>query len=267
MASDLMAGEVRVEGRRVAYRANGDPAGRRGQRVLYVHGTGCSGVVWDGHLAAIADAHTAVAIDLPAHGRSEGPSFRGAADHAHVVAELASALGWERFVVAGHSMGGAVALSCALYHAERLAGLVLVDTGARLRVHPDILRGARAAAAAGRRPVTPREWAFARATPQALVDAVAAMTADIDPRVTYADWICDDSFDCLSRVGDIQLPTLAVCGQEDRLTPPAYHRFFASRIPRCELAVVRGAGHWVFQEQPEVFTRVVRDFLARLPAA
>ena len=267
MASDLIAGEVRVEGRRVAYRANGDPAGRRGQRVLYVHGTGCSGVVWEGHLAALADAHTAVAIDLPGHGRSEGPSFRGAADYAHVVVELARALGWDRFVVAGHSMGGAVALSCALYHAERLHAMLLIDTGARLRVHPEILRGARDAVAAGRRPSTAREWAFARATPQSLVDAVAAMTADTDPRVTYADWICDDSFDCLSRVGEIQVPALAVCGEEDRLTPVAYHRFFATRMPRCELAIVRGAGHWVFQEQPAAFARVVRDYLGRLPAA
>ena len=78
------------------------------------------------------------AIDL------DGRGFRGAADHGAIVAGLAHHLGWERCVVAGHSMGGGIALSVALYYPELLNGLMLIDTGARLRVHPAILRAARA---------------------------------------------------------------------------------------------------------------------------
>jgi pimeloyl-ACP methyl ester carboxylesterase len=234
--------------------------------VLYVHGTGCNAAVWAPHMAAIAGAHQPVAIDLPGHGRSPGRGFRGVADYAYFVVELAKALGWERFVVAGHSMGGAIALLTALYHGELLEGVVLVDTGARLRVHPDLVRGAHEAARAGRAPETDRSWGFAAATPASVVDAVHALIVDTDPWVTYGDWIADDTFDVMSRLREIRVPTLAVCGALDRLTPVRYHRHLAAEIPGCRLTVIDGAGHWVFWEQPEAFTRTVRAFLDELPA-
>jgi pimeloyl-ACP methyl ester carboxylesterase len=254
-----------IDGLRIHYQSIGDLAQPRGQRVLYVHGTGCNTRVWEQHMTALAETHTPVAIDLPGHGQSAGRGFRGAADYSYFVVKLAQALGWERFVVAGHSMGGAIALTTALYHADLLNGLLLIDTGARLRVHPDILQASRLAAETGRRLPMRRDWGFASTTPQSVVDAVEAMTADTDPRVTYVDWICDDTFDCLSRLQDIRVPALAICGQEDRLTPVKYHQFFHTHMPNCQLVVIKQAGHWLFLEQPQEFTRLVRDFLDRLP--
>jgi pimeloyl-ACP methyl ester carboxylesterase len=254
-----------IDGLRIHYHAIGDPAQQKGQRVLYVHGTGCNTRVWEQHMAALAEAHTPVAIDLPGHGRSAGRGFRGAADYTYFVIKLAQALGWERFVVAGHSMGGAIALTAAIYHADLLKGLLLIDTGARLRVHPDILHASRLAAASGRRSPTRREWGFASTTPQSVVDAVNAMTADTDPHVTHADWMCDDTFDCMSRLKDIHVPALAVCGEEDKLTPVKYHQFLHTHMPNCQLAVIKQAGHWLLIEQPQEFTRVVRGFLDHLP--
>jgi len=132
---------VVVDERTIHYHAFASPAPRIGHRLLYVHGTGCDGRVWAPHAAAIARAHTPVAIDLPGHGQSPGRGFRGIADYTYFVVELARALGWERFVVVGHSMGGAVALMTALHHGDLLEGLVLVDTGARLRESRPAARG------------------------------------------------------------------------------------------------------------------------------
>jgi pimeloyl-ACP methyl ester carboxylesterase len=260
-------GFVQIEGYRVHYAAPRDPSERRGQRVLYVHGTGCNSRVWASHMAEIADAHTPLAIDLPGHGESEGRAFRGVADYAHVTVLLARALGWDRFVLAGHSMGGAVALTTAIYHPELLTGLMLIDTGARLRVDPRLLRPAREAAERGHPVSVDRSWAYASGTPQAVVDAVHELTAGTDPAVTYADWIADDTFDMLHRVKDVHVPTLAVCGEDDRLTPVKYHQYLHAQMPRCELTIIPRAGHWVFHEQPAAFTRAVRMFLDRLPTA
>jgi pimeloyl-ACP methyl ester carboxylesterase len=255
-----------ILGLSIHYHVPRDVAGRRGQHVLYVHGTGCNAGVWDAHMATVAEAHTPVAIDLPGHGRSQGRGFRGMADYAEFAVGLADALGWRRFVLAGHSMGGGIALTAALYHPDRIAGLVLVDTGARLRVAPDLLRSSRAAAASGTAAATDRSWAFAAGTPSAVVDRVQKLTAGIDPAVTYADWIADDTFDVMGRVGEIRAPTLALCGAEDRLTPVKYHRFLQERMPDCRLTIIEGAGHWSFHEQPETFDRAVGAFLAGLPA-
>jgi len=232
---------------------------------MYVHGTGCNGQVWIPHMTAIADAHTPVAIDLPGHGGSPGRGFRGVGDYTYFVVELASALGWDRFVVAGHSLGGAIALLTALHHGDRVDGLILVDSGARLRVDPTLLRDAHQAAAAGRATATDRSWGFASVTPQSIVDAVQALTSGTDPSVTYQDWIADDTFDVMSRVKDIRVPTLAICGADDRLTPIKYHQFLAAQIPGCQLTVIEQAGHWMFWEQPKAFTGRVRAFLDSLP--
>ena len=258
-------GSAVIDGRTVHYHTvegRTEPAGRK---VLYVHGTGCNGQVWLPHMTMIADAHTPVAIDLPGHGQSPGSGYRGVGDYTHFVVELAKTLGWDRFVVAGHSLGGAIALLTALYDGDLLDGLILVDTGARLRVDPVLLRGAREAAAAGRAPATERSWSFASGTPQSVVDAVQQLTAGTDPAVTYQDWIADDTFDVMSRVKDIHVPTLAICGAQDRLTPVKYHQFLAAQIPDCQLTIVNDAGHWMFWERPEVFTRTIRAFLDKLP--
>jgi pimeloyl-ACP methyl ester carboxylesterase len=260
-------GSVVIAGRTIHYHAAGNPDGRTGHRVLYVHGTGCSGEVWAPHMAAIADRHAAVAIDLPGHGKSPGPGFRGVADYARFVVELAAALGWGRFVLAGHSLGGAVAQLTALYHPDLLDGLVLVDTGARLRVDPALLRGAREAITSGRTTTSDRSWAFSSETPQSVVDAVHALNAGTDPLVTYGDWIADDTFDVMSRASEIGTPTLVICGADDRLTPVKYHRFLEAQIPGCRLTIIEQAGHWVFWEQPAAFTRAVRAFLDELPRA
>jgi pimeloyl-ACP methyl ester carboxylesterase len=252
--------DVQIDGHRLHYREAGSGAG---QRVLYIHGTGCHGGVWSRHMQVIAVGHTSVAIDLPGHGPSGGPGFRGVADHAHVAVALADHLGWDRFVLAGHSLGGGIAIAAALYWPERIRALMLIGTGGRLRVDPAILAGARRAAAGETVSEDPRRG-FAAGTPDSLIEAVRAEVGDVDPAVTYRDWIADDSCDFLSRVASIAAPALALCGDEDVLTPPKYHEYLRDHMPNCQLEVLGGAGHWTFAEQPEAFDRAVLGFLDAL---
>ena len=93
---------------------------------------------WPGELRRLPD-HEVYALDLPGHGRSGGPGRTDIGAYAEVVREFADALKLPAFVLGGHSMGGAIALEFALRYGSRLAGLILVGTGARLRVAPEIL--------------------------------------------------------------------------------------------------------------------------------
>lgn len=248
-----------IDGLRIGYVHAG--AGTKGQRVLYVHGTGCHSGVFTHHLEALAGRHEVAAIDLPGHGQSDGDGFRGVADYAFFVGGLIEALGWSDCVVAGHSLGGGIALATALYFPSRVCALLLVDTGARLRVDPVILESARRAAAGEDIGATDPQRGFARATPDAVIASVNALTAECRPEVTWRDWIADDSCDLMARLPGIRVPALAICGDEDEFTPVKYHAYFRDHLPDCRLEVVAGAGHWPFAEQPDVFDEKVLAFL------
>jgi len=99
-----------------------------------IHGAGGNTLSWIRQLEGLADAARVVALDLPGHGESEGGGCRRIEDYARVVGGFISAAGLGRVVLGGHSMGGGIAQTVALEHPELLAGLVLVGTGARLRV-------------------------------------------------------------------------------------------------------------------------------------
>lgn len=253
-----------IEGLTIHYEHLTAPAPARGQRVVYIHGTGCNASVFAAHMRAMAIEHEVVAIDLPGHGRSGGNGFRGATDHAFVVAGLVEQLGWDRCVVAGHSLGGGIALSMAIYFPRLVAALMLIDTGARLRVNPKILELARKAAQAGRDFAGDSRAGFAASTPQAIVEEVRELTAGADPAVKYRDWIADDTFDVMGRLAQISVPVLAICGAEDPLTPLKYHEYLRDHLPDCRLDVIDGAGHWPFAEQPQAFNASVGEFLRSL---
>jgi len=234
------------------------------EQVIYIHGTGCNAKVFEGHLRAISHKHEVVAIDLPGHGRSDGDGFRSCAEHAFFVGGLIERLGWESCTVAGHSLGGGVALSVAIYFEARVRGLMLIDTGARLRVSPTVLDLARKAAEGGSDGGGDSRLGYADSTPQDVVDRLNAVNAGCDPKVIYKDWIADDCFDVTSRLAQIVAPTMAICGDQDTLTPLKYHEFLRDKMPQCELVTIPNAGHWPFVENPEAFDRAVQEFLERL---
>src|SRR5207244_12526716 len=70
-----------------------------------------------------------------------------------------------------------------------------------------------------------------------------------------------DAFDVMTRIDTIRAPTLAICGEEDRRTPPKYSRFFGERIAGSRVVVVPGSGHYVQVEQSEPTTAALREFV------
>jgi pimeloyl-ACP methyl ester carboxylesterase len=240
------------------------PADRaNAQRVIYVHGTGCNARVFESHLTKLSLHHEIVALDLPGHGKSNGNGFRSAVDHAFYVGALAEHLHWDSCIVAGHSLGGGIVLASAVYFPKLVSGLILIDTGARLRVNPKVIEFARRAAHRRGPTNVDSRFGYAQSTPQSVIDSVNAINAGCNANVIYKDWIADDSFDFMSRLRDIAVPALAICGEDDPLTPLKYHEYLRDHLAQCELVIVPGAGHWPFVEQPLVFDEAVLKFLNR----
>ncbi|MEM7541589.1 MAG: alpha/beta hydrolase [Pseudomonadota bacterium] len=239
--------------------------GTNAQRVIYIHGTGCTGQVFSRHLNVISKDHEVVALDLPGHGDSTGKGYRGVGDYAFFAAQLVEQLGWPQCVVAGHSLGGGIALAVALYFPQLVKALMMIDSGARLRVAPATIAASKRLAAGEVKPKALNRLGFADSTSEEVVRATQALNANCSADTTYRDWIADDTCDFMSRVAAIEVPTLAICGREDPLTPLKYHEFMRDNMPNCCLEVIDGAGHWPFVEQPAHFDTAVSRFLQDLP--
>jgi pimeloyl-ACP methyl ester carboxylesterase len=237
------------------------PPGAAGAPLVLVHGSGGSGAQWPQALRRLPGRRV-LALDLPGHGASPPPPERSVADLARRVLSLLDALSVPRAVVAGHSLGGAVALETALAAPERVAGLVLVGTGARLRVTPAILEAAADPARSGEVARAVAAVSFGPAAPPALAAAYAAEIAACPPGGVHADLAACDAFDVMERLGVLSAPTLVISGGEDRLTPPRYAAFLASGIRSARLATVPGAGHMLLSEAPGPLVLEVAGFLA-----
>jgi pimeloyl-ACP methyl ester carboxylesterase len=233
-------------------------AGSRLPPLLLIHGAAGQYAVWPPPMRRLKGIST-YAPDLPGHGRSTGKGRRSIAAYAADILALLDALDLERVVVAGHSMGGGIAQQLALDAPGRVAGLVLVATGARLRVAPQILDNVLNDFDSVVDLVT--AYSFGPTASPDLKRLGRELMADAAPQVVHADFLACDAFDVRSRLAGIGAPTLVVGGTADRMTPAEFARFLADEIPGAELHLVEDGGHMVMSEFPARMARIVAGWL------
>ena len=229
--------------------------------LLLVHGAGGNLMHWPAALRRLP-GHTIYALDLPGHGRSAGESRRDIGAYADAIRGFADALALPPFVLAGHSMGGAVALEFALRYGHaggRLAGLILIATGAKLPVAPQIM-SALLQGAPGL-PELLASWAHGASVDANLSRLYVRRLREVKPDVMRADYSACSAFDRSADVACITAPALIICGDADRMTPLEYSRTLADRLPHAQLVVAPGAGHMVMLEQPDFVAQHVATFL------
>lgn len=226
--------------------------------LVLIHGAGGSRLHWPGELRRLSGA-TVYTLDLPGHGRSGRRGCDTIEDYAGAVVEFLDTLGIEQAVVAGHSMGGAIALTLALDSPDHVAGLVLMATGARLRVAPAVLESIRSDFEGSAEIIT--RFAWSPEAPPALTELGRRALLETGPDVLFGDLAACDRFDVMKRLGEIESPTLVIAGTADQLTPPRYARFLAEHIPDTRWVLVEGAGHMVMLERPAEVAGAVREFL------
>lgn len=218
--------------------------GSIGVPLVCLHGAGGTHAGWF-NAVKLLDHVAAVVPDLPAHGQSTGQGRASVAEYAEVVSRLLDALNLPPAVLAGHSMGGAIALWLALHQPQRVLGLVLAGTGAKLRVHPDILQAAKEG-----RPI----------------GTSTARPATAAPEVVYGDWLACDTFNVMDRLVEIHVPTLVLVGSNDMMTPPKYAGFLTQGIKGAALVPIEGAGHSAMVDKPAEVAVAMQPFLDSLQA-
>lgn len=228
--------------------------------VLLIHGAGGSHLYWPPQVRRLQDQRV-FAIDLSGHGKSDGVGHHSVEEYRRDVMDFIKSIGLTGAVLVGHSMGAAVALDAAIRCPENVLGLCVVGGGARLHVAPDILRSSADSATFPAAVNLIRDLAFAPQTSIRLQELAKERMAQTRPSVLHGDFLACDSFDVAQRLAAISTPTLIVCGESDRMTPPAFSAYLRDRIPGATLEVVPNAGHMVMLEQPELFSDILARFV------
>jgi pimeloyl-ACP methyl ester carboxylesterase len=250
------------DGHQIYYQVSGDPAAGGALPLVLSHGFGASAAMWEPNLAGLAAGRAVITWDMRGHGRSGTPDDQADYSEAATVADLAAILdsqGIDRAVIGGLSLGGYMSLAFWLAHPERVAALVLCDTGPGYR--KDEARqqwNDRAEATAGRferdglaaLSGSPETQTAGHGSAQGLARAARGMLAQSDARVMTA-------------LPGIDVPVLVVVGDRDEPFLGAAS-YMTAKIPSAQQAVIPDAGHASNIDQPAAFNQAVLAFLAHL---
>ena len=238
--------------------------GSGGIPIVFLHGVGSDKSVWAPQLAYFGRTRRAVAFDYPGYGDSDAAEAGATReDYAAAVYAGMDALAIDRAHICGLSLGGVVAIAMQAQAPERCSSLILADTFA---VHPDgrAIHERSIAASGNLRAMAESRVDLLLGQPAdpAVRSEVVETMARIDPAAyrtgAEAVWLADQR----DRAGEIDVPTLVVCGAEDKVTPPELSRELASIIPDARLETIPGAGHISNLERPAAFNAAVDEFIA-----
>lgn len=231
-----------VNGLRLHYERHGDA----GEALVFVHGFTGDSTDWRLQVAEFSSNYRILVLDNRGHGRSEAPSDRAVysvermtADAEQVIAHV----GFERYHLVGHSMGGAVAQEIALRSPERLLSLTLQDTTCWAADHDQ---------PGGTLPYAPPEL-IARAASRIGTMSRDALAGAWQGLLTWEG--------TLQRALRIKTPTLIIYGDRDASRIIEGSQRLKELIPHAEVEVVEGAGHSPQQERPVEYNGALRRFL------
>ncbi len=256
---------IESHGKQIAYQTGPGGITQDRRTLVFVHGSGGSHHQWNHQRQFFQESYNVVLVDLPGHGPTECPGEESVDLYAEHLFSLVRSLPGDVFCLLGHSLGGAIIQAFALRYSHLVEALALVGTGARLRVLPAILSNIQHRFHETVRLIS--ESAFSKDAPQDLIRQGMEALLETSPAILHGDFTACDVFDIMDRVRDIHVPTLVICGSEDRLTPPKYAHFLAESITGSRLEIIRGAGHMVMLERPDEFNQSVKEFLKTLDQA
>jgi pimeloyl-ACP methyl ester carboxylesterase len=225
--------------------------------LFFIHGAGGTHRVWGPQIEFFKDA---VAIDLSGH--EVGVGKKSIDEYVEEVKRFCDERGLKNMVMVGHSMGGAIAQKFALDHPEYLRAIVLVCTGAKLRVTTVIFDKIERNYDEAVELIM--ELSFSDKARREIEEKAAGEMKKIGAEVTYGDFEAFDKFNVMDRVKEIKVPTLIVCGMEDRLTPLKHSEYLKDNIPNSKLETIADAGHMVMLEKPEEFNQRLEKFVKEL---
>ncbi len=227
-------------------------------KLVFLHGAGSSSLAYYYQLRHFRNSK---AIDLPGH--STGKACIDMNSYLEWVRGFITARRYKDVVLCGHSMGGAISLLYALRYPEELKGLILLGTGARLKVHPRYLERCRNPGPDNSEWLKGHMEYFEGVAPD-MYAVISRRAVEVGPEVELNDLLACDKFDVMDQLGKINLPTQVLCGSEDVMTPVKYSDYLTHNMKNARQTVIPGGTHFVQMEQYKKVNEEIENFMASL---
>jgi pimeloyl-ACP methyl ester carboxylesterase len=227
-------------------------------QLIFIHGSGGCKESWKFQSDYFGGSE---AINLPGH--PDGDLLPTIPENSAWLHKYIQEKGYRDVVLAGHSLGGGIALQYALDYPEDLAGVIPVGSGGRLRVHPDFIKHLEKAVT---EPSLMEE--FSRNTYDLVEPDLAGIIKERATENTPAAFLNDmkacNQFDVMDRLESIKLPLLAIVGDRDVMTPPKYSSFMVDKIEGARTVVIPDGTHFAYAEKPDEVNQAIEAFLQAL---
>lgn len=239
--------------------------GAHAQSLVFLHGSGGNSGAWTEQYSVLHKAFNIAAVDLPGHGKSEGSGEKDILAYVLRLKEILEVLKLERPVLVGHSLGAAIALSFAVQYPRDVSGVVAAGGGLTMPVNPDILDGF------AKQPDFILDlmckFSIAKENRPKLFGPLRESLGQARVDVVAGDMLACSKFDLTGELENIRVPVLAVCGKEDKMTPPASSEKIAGSIAGAKCVLIEGAGHMAMLEKPEAFNDALKNFCVEIASA
>jgi len=232
--------------------------------VILLHGAGGIHLSWPPQIRRLA-GEKVYAPNLPGHGKSEGAGRQSIDEYADDVLAFMKELKIEAAVIVGHSMGSAVALTLALKYPKQVLGLGLLGSGSKLRVSQTLLETVGNPNTFEAAVDMVNENCFSADAPQNLLELSRRTMLEIRPPVLSGDFLACNEFDVTSQLENINIPTLIICGAEDKMMPVKFSESLRDAIANSQLHILENAGHMVMLEQPDAVADLLKKFVDGIP--
>lgn len=234
--------------------------GTHAQSLIFIHGSGSNSSTWVHQYGRLHSFFNIAALNLPGHGQCGGHGEGDIPAYAGHVKDMLDVLGLKRPVLIGHSMGAAIALYFAAQYPQYISGVVTLGGGVALPVNPDILAGLESQPDVVLDMIC--KFSLAKENRSKLFDTLRTSLAETNIDVLASDMQACGKVDLTSELPKITAPVLAICGTQDKMTPPAFSELIASKIAGARLLLIEGAGHMAMMEKPEEVNGAIKTFCA-----
>jgi len=243
----------------------GDEGLREGRPTLVmIHGAGGRAQIWQNQIVSLGKTINVLALDLPGHGNTKGDGRSLISEYAQWLVDTVKTIFSYPIFLMGHSMGGAIVQRVAITSPHILEGIVLVGTGARLKVASTFLDGLLNNFEGILETLI--SYAYGPKTDKSIIEEGLRMMKASGSEVVYNDFLACDRFDTRQELAQIHLPCLVLCGSQDVLAPPRLSEALRRGIEGSVLKMVPHAGHSVMIERYKEVNQAVQEFILGIHA-